>query len=393
MSGTLIRNARIVSGETTLEQGVLLIEKDRIAFVGHEEEFADWKTERQAVPDVAVDAQGGWIVPGFIDIHVHGGFGHDFMNANREAYDAITRFHARNGTTGMLATTVTASKEAIDNVLAAAHSYRAGSMPGAALLGVHLEGPFISPAFPGAQNPSFIVSPNLEWLQDWTSRYPDLIRIVTLAPEREGARKVIRFLRENGIAASCGHTNATYDEIQAGIACGLCHAVHTFNAMRAVHHREPGTAGAVLSDDRITAEVIADGHHVHPACIRALHRAKPKDGFILITDAMAASGLGNGTYDLGGLAVEVDGGVARLKEGGALAGSTLTMIDAFRYAVREVGLTVPEASRAASANPAKRLGLEAVTGTIEQGKQADVLLLTPDLALQRIWIRGTEFMI
>lgn len=391
MTATLIRNARIVTGGRVLERGAIVLDGGKIAFVGDKTAFAGWKNANRPAIGETVDANDGWIVPGFIDIHVHGGFGHDFMEASRDAFDAITRFHAGNGTTGMLATTVTASKEAIENVLSAAQGYMAGEMPGAALLGVHLEGPFISPAFPGAQNPAHIVPPNLAWLREWTSRFPDVVRIVTLAPEQEGALEAIRFLRERGIVASCGHTNAVYADMQAAVACGLCHAVHTFNAMRSVHHREPGAAGAVMSDDRITAELIADGHHVHPACIRMLHRSKPADGFLLITDAMAAAGLGNGVYDLGGLEVVVADGVARLRERNALAGSTLTMIDAFRFAVDQVGLTVPEASRAASENPAKRLGIDDLTGTIDAGKQADVLLLSPELDLQRIWVRGREF--
>lgn len=391
MSEILIRNAKVVAGEQVWEPGVVLLRGLQIAFAGSEEQYAVWQAKVQPSIAHTVNAQGGWLVPGFIDIHVHGGYGSDFMDADRKAYDTITRFHARNGTTGILATTVTASKEAIEHVLAAARTYQSAPMPGASLLGVHLEGPFISPVFPGAQNPSYIVPPNVAWLKQWTQSYPGLIRIVTLAPEREGAAEAVRFLTANGIVASAGHTDATYEQMQTGIACGLCHAVHTYNAMRAVHHREPGTVGAVLSDDRLSAEVIADGHHVHPACIRMLHRCKPADRMILVTDSMSAAGLGNGIYDLGGLAVRVEDGVARLQEGGALAGSTLTMIDAFRNVVRMLGLSVAEASRAASANPAKRLGLETVAGTIEAGKQADLLLLSPQLDLQRIWIRGTEF--
>lgn len=391
MITTCICNALVVTGDHILEQGVLVLADGIIAFVGTEEEYAAWQQTHTFAVGEHVDAAGGWIVPGFIDIHVHGGDGHEFIHASVEAFDAITRFHARNGTTGIVATSLTLSKEELDNVLAAASSYQAGSMPGAALLGVHLEGPFISPVFSGAQNPSHIVPANLNWLEEWTTRFPGLIRIVTLAPEWEGALEAISFLAERGIVASCGHTNATYDEIQAGIASGLSHAVHTFNAMRALHHREPGTVGAVVSDDRITAEVIADGHHVHPAIIRILHRSKPKDGFLLITDAMAAAGLGKGVYDFGGLEVVVADGVARLKEGGALAGSTLTMIEAFRFAVQQVGLTVPQASRAASANPAKRLGIETRTGSIEAGKQADVLLISSEFALERVWIKGSLF--
>ncbi len=211
---------------------------------------------------------------------------------------------------------------------------------------------------------------------------------MTLAPETPGALDCIEWLDAHGIVASCGHTDASYEDIELAVSRGLKHAVHTFNAMTGLHHRKPGTAGAVLTDDRISAEVIADGHHVHFAAIKLLARMKPADRMLLITDAMSAAGLGDGEYDLGGLAVAVKDGVARLQQGGALAGSTLTMIDAFRFVVRQVGLSVEEASLMASGNPARLIGLGGSTGSLEAGKQADVLLLSEDLELQHVWVKG-----
>lgn len=219
-------------------------------------------------------------------------------------------------------------------------------MPYAQLLGVHLEGPFISAKWPGAQNPEYIVKPQKGWLKEWISQYPDIIHMLTLSPEEDSASELIEWITSQGIVASCGHTDASYDDIQKAVEKGLRHVVHTFNAMKGLHHREPGTVGAVMNDDRISAEVIADGHHVHPVCIQLLSKLKVKENLILITDAISAAGLGDGDYNLGGLEVVVREGIARLKHGSSQAGSTPTMIDAFRFAVRKAGLTIPQSRMA-----------------------------------------------
>lgn len=312
----------------------------------------------------------------------------DLQILGLEAFDIITRFHSHQGTTTMLATSVTAGKESIDRLLEAVQEYRDRDMPYAQLAGVHLEGPFISPKFPGAQNPAFIVPPQPDWVESWIADYPGIVKILTFAPETEGAVALAERLTEEGIVASAGHTNATYEEMERAAEHGLCHAVHTFNAMRGLHHREPGTVGAVLTDDRIFAEVIADGHHVHQAGIRLLTRTKAADRLVLITDAMSAAGLGDGEYDLGGLPVHVSGGVARLEDGKTLAGSTLTMMGAFRFMIRDVGVSLPEVSQMASGNPARQLGIADQTGSLAEGKQADFLLVSPDLELQKVWIAG-----
>jgi N-acetylglucosamine-6-phosphate deacetylase len=396
----LVKNAKVVVQDgSIIEKGALLVYDGKIAWVGTEDELkrveqheGGWKFKQASIKcndiEQTLDAGGSWVLPGFIDVHVHGGYGADFMDASLEALDTITGFHSKNGTTAMLATTMTASHEQLSAVLAVVDEYMQGDMPNAQLLGVHLEGPFISPVFPGAQNPAFIALPQIPWLEDWVRQHPDVIRLLTLAPEREGALPLISWLRAQGITVACGHTNASYEQIEAAVEHGLQHAVHTFNAMKMLHHREPGTVGAVLSDDRIYAEVIADGHHVHPACIQLLSKAKPKDKLLLVTDAMSATGLGEGIYDLGGLKVTVAGGVARLVEGDSLAGSTLTMMEAFRFCVEKVGLPVPQVSQMASGTPAATLGFADHMGSIAVGKQADLLLVSSDLQLQTVWIKG-----
>lgn len=336
---------------------------------------------------VRLDGAGHWLLPGFIDLHVHGGAGHDFMDADDEGLRAITRFHARHGTTSMLATSMTASREELTRMLAGIHQFRRGSMPYAQLLGVHLEGPHISMKWRGAQNPDYIVPPQTEWLAEWTRDYPGLIQMQTLAPELPGALEYIAQLSAAGAIAACGHTDALYEQIARAADHGLRHAVHTFNAMRPYHHREPGTVGAVMTDKRIMTEIIADGHHVHPAGIRLLLAAKGVNNVILVTDAMAAAGQPDGEYVLGGLQVRMESGIARLKEGGNLAGSTLTMLDAFRFMVREVGVSVVQASQMASSNPARQLGTEAI-GALKPGAYADMLLLDDELGLRQVWIGG-----
>ena len=377
-----ITNVRIVSESGVINRGELIVKGDTIAAVIHEEPSAHREIN-------TIDGQGGWLVPGFVDIHVHGGVGHQFMEADTQALRSIARFHSEHGTTAMLATTVTAPLAELEDVLACVHRYRQTPQPYAQIVGVHLEGPFLNAKRPGAQNPRYFLPPDTSVLKRWLCDYPDTLRLVTLAPELHGADAVISMLSEAGVVPACGHTDATYEDVIAAVPLGLSHAVHTFNAMRALHHREPGTVGAVLTDDRISAEVIADGLHVHPACIRMLHRLKG-DRLILVTDAIAAAGLGDGTCQLGELDVVVKDGAARLRENGALAGSTLTMLDAFQYVVRVAKVPVEAASHMASTSPAKVAGIDSVCGSIKVGKRADLIWLDSDLNLKRVWIGGRE---
>lgn len=382
-----IVNGKIVSPKGIIEDGAVTVENGVITYVGSTAGIPQDATELETV-----DAAGKYILPGFIDVHVHGGMLEDFSKPSKAGIDAITKLHASQGTTTMLATTMTMPKDVLDEVLAEVQSYMENDMPYAQLGGVHLEGPFISPKWPGAQNPAHIVPPNKDWIEQWEEQYPGLIKQVTFAPEREGSHELIRFLRKKGIAAAAGHTDATYEDIMSAQAVGLNHSVHMFNAMTPLHHRKPGTAGAILSTPAISAEIIADGIHVHKAAIKLLASVKTDHNLLLITDAMSAAGLGNGDYMLGDLPVVVKDNVCTLKESeGTLAGSTLTMIRGFRYLVQEVGLSIERASEAASGNPAKLLRMDHITGSIETGKQADLLVVDNDLELQQIWIKGRQF--
>ncbi|ULO08476.1 N-acetylglucosamine-6-phosphate deacetylase [Paenibacillus sp. 19GGS1-52] len=366
--------------------GVIAVSTDEIHYVGE----AAWLPECYAHWPVSVQKAEGLFIPGFVDVHVHGGAGHDFMNCDAESLEAITKFHSSHGTTTMLATTMTAAKSAIDRVLSEVHTFRtAGNMLFAQIAGLHLEGPFISPKWSGAQNPEHIVPANIEWLEQWEAQYPGLIRQVTLAPEREGALQAITWLRKHSITAALGHTDASYEEVINAADAGLNQAVHMFNAMTPLHHRKPGTVGAIMYDQRIRAEIIADGIHVHPSAINIMARLKSENNLLLITDAMSATGLSDGEYMIGDLPVVVREGIATLRDNpAALAGSTLTMIRGFRYLIQEVGLSLEEASRAASLTPALSLGMQRSIGSLEAGKRGNILLLDAELNLQNVWIGG-----
>ncbi|WP_411347826.1 N-acetylglucosamine-6-phosphate deacetylase [Paenibacillus sp. WLX2291] len=398
-----IVNGKIVTPEQIIENGTLIVENGVITYVGPAAEqsthtistpSADTGNSLSSATDTipVYDANGGLVLPGFVDIHVHGGMGQDFMDSNPEVLDIITTFHAGQGTTSILATTMTAPRADIDHVLEQVQAYvQQGDMPGAQVVGVHLEGPFISPKWPGAQNPGHIVLPNVQWLEEWHAAYPGLIKQLTLAPEREGALEVISWLRVHNMTAAAGHTDATYEQIMDAVAAGLNHAVHTFNAMTPLHHRKPGTAGAVLGTPAIHAEIIADGIHVHPAAVSLLAQLKQQNNLILITDAMSAAGLGDGDYMLGDQPVKVINGIATLPEdSGTLAGSRLTMIEGFRFLVEQAGLSILQASQAASGNPARQLNLYEQFGSLEVGKQGDVLVLDEQMELQHVFIKGQQ---
>lgn len=344
----------------------------------------------------AVSAKGGVlqitragdavIVPGFVDLHVHGGGGADVMDADTETVAVMIGHHLRHGSTSLVPTTMTAPKSDIDKALAAVESFRRVSPIGGAVIGVHLEGPFISPVFPGAQNPSHILPARAEWLEGWNDRHPGLIRILTLAPETEGAEETIRAAVALGIVAACGHSNATYDTMQSAIGWGVTHSVHCCNGMRPFHHREPGVVGAVLLHQELSTELIMDGHHLHPASSALVRRVKG-NRVCIVTDAMRASGMPDGEYTLGGLAVVVRDSVARLEDG-SLAGSTLTMQSALSGLIRQHGLSLHEALPHATSIPAGIIGA-ADKGRIEAGAAADMLLLDPaDYAVRKVMLGG-----
>jgi N-acetylglucosamine-6-phosphate deacetylase len=323
-----------------------------------------------AAPDT-IDARGLFVAPGMIDVHVHGGDGHDTMDATPDALYGMARFFARHGVTAYYPTTMTAPPAAI---LAAVENVRRCPQPmdGAQHLGVHIEGPYLSPKHPGAQPASALRDADPAEYAAWLAS--GVVRLITAAPERSGVLALIEAGLDQGVEFALGHTDATYAQVIEAADRGVRQATHTFNAMVGLHHREPGTVGGVLADDRLYAQVIVDGIHVHPAVVKVLVRAKGPGRTLLITDAMRAAGLPDGEYDLGGQPITVRGGVARTP-GGALAGSTATLDAVLRNVAAFAGLTLAEALPMATSTPAEAMGLAGRKGVLAPGADADVILL------------------
>jgi len=332
------------------------------------------------------DACGAWLLPGFIDLHVHGAIGHDTMDADPAGLQEIARFFARHGVTSFLPTTMTAPHDRVVRALKVVREMMDYPTGGAQILGAHLEGPYINPAMPGAQNPAYVRRATKAETRELLD--VGAIRRITLAPEFPENRAFIADAVTQGITVSAGHTQATPDDLREAIRLGLRYATHTFNAMVGLHHRSPGTAGAALAFDELTCELISDGIHVHPLVIKILIRAKEVARVVLITDAMAGAGMPDGQYELGGLAVTVADGQARLTQGGALAGSVLTFERGFQIACEAVGMSVKDAWYISSGNAAHALGTDFRKGQIERGYDADLVLLNDAGEVQTTIVRG-----
>jgi N-acetylglucosamine-6-phosphate deacetylase len=348
--------------------------------------------------DPSLNAECCFILPGFMDIHIHGAAGHDTMDASPEGLRTLARFLVSHGVTSFLPTTLTAPHDAILNaVQSVAQTPADPPTNGARILGIHLEGPYISAQYPGAQAPDAIRPPNPAEFRAYLDAGP--VRLVTLAPEVPGAEALIHEARRRGVAVALGHSAATYAQTVAAFDNGVSQTTHTFNAMSGLHHREPGAVGAALRDDRVYAQLIADGIHVHPAAMAILARCKGVAKTILISDAMAATGLGPGAYTLGGLPVTVERDECRLASG-ALAGSVLTLDVALRRFMAATGLPLSDAWVATSLAPATAMGLEQDFGFIAPGAVADLVLLDEGLNVvatvvdgRVVYLRDTERLI
>lgn len=392
-SRTVIRNGRVLTPQAEIRDGVVVIDDDRIVFVGT---AAEWQGRGEgeaagAHPGGAteVDAAGGWICPGFIDMHVHGGGGADTMDADMDALRTMARTHAKYGTTAFLPTTVTAPHGQLLEVAAVVREATGAWTSGAMVLGLHLEGPYVNPKRAGAQNPSHMRAPVQQELEELYETARGAWRVITMAPELPGAVEAIGWLTERGILVSMGHTDATYEETLAGIDAGARHATHFFNAMRGLHHREPGFVGAVLQQDLVGVELIADGEHVHPAGLHLAVRCKGVERISLVTDCIRARDLPDGRYKLGDLDVVVQDGKARLQDDEeTIAGSLLTMADAVRLMVRDVGVSVRDAVTMASSNPARAIGVDEAKGSLEPGKDGDVTVLDDELRVLATVVAG-----
>ncbi|MGM0898175.1 MAG: N-acetylglucosamine-6-phosphate deacetylase [Bacillota bacterium] len=329
-----------------------------------------------------IDGRGRILMPGFIDIHVHGANGFDVMDADELALSGLAQALPKEGVTAFVATTMTQSTDQIARAVEIAGKYTSAGGE-AELLGIHLEGPFLSPKQAGAQNAVHFRNPDLALFEHWQALSGGNIRIVTVAPELEGAEGFIQALVDTGVIASIGHSAATYEQT---VASKAQHVTHLFNQMSAFHHREPGIVGAAMLDSRFRVELITDLIHSHPAAVELAYRQIGTGRLILITDAMRAKGLGYGKYDLGGQAVVVDETGARIQNG-RLAGSVLTMDRAIRNVQELTGCSLPELVRMSSGNAAKSLGLSK-KGGIAAGMDADVVLLNEELDVEMTLCRG-----
>ncbi|MFJ5534319.1 N-acetylglucosamine-6-phosphate deacetylase [Streptomyces sp. NPDC093261] len=366
----VLAGARVVLPTGIVDDGRVVVEGTRI-------------TDTPPADAETVDVRGHWLVPGFVDLHNHGGGGASFSGTADEILTAV-RTHRLHGTTTLVASTVTDDMDVLVR--------QAGLLSELAeqgdLAGIHFEGPFISPCRKGAHSEKLLRDPEPTEVRKLIDAARGHAKMVTLATELPGGLDSVRLLAEHGVIAAIGHTDATYDQTVEAIDAGATVATHLFNAMPPLGHRAPGPIAALLEDERITVELIDDGTHLHPASLRLAFHHAGAARVAFITDAMDAAGTGDGRYMLGPLEVEVADGVARLVQGGSIAGSTLTLDRAFRRAVTVDRLPVQDVVAAISANPARLLGVYDRVGSLEPGKDADLVLLDEEFALKGVMRRG-----
>ncbi|MET8177464.1 N-acetylglucosamine-6-phosphate deacetylase [Streptomyces sp. NPDC005336] len=403
---TVLTGARVALPGGVVESGRVTVEGTRIAAAGTgtgaeraPEGDAALDLSGEAVLDLSSDAaldrsgdavldlSGCWIVPGFVDMHVHGGGGASFSAGSPEEALTVARTHRQHGTTTMLASTVTGDL----HDLARQAAVLSELVEQGELAGLHFEGPFISPHRCGAHQPSLLRAPDPADVRKLVDAARGTARMMTLAPELPGGLESVRLLADSGVLAAVGHTDSSYEAALEAVEAGATVATHLFNAMPTLLHREPGPVVALLEDERVTVELINDGTHLHPAVLQLAFRRAGADRVAFITDAMGAAGMSDGRYPLGPMEVEVKDGVARISDGptaGSIAGSTLTLDHAFRRAVTVDGLTVEQTVRALSATPARVLGVDDRVGSLEPGKDADLVVLGEDFQVRGVMRHG-----
>ena len=373
----IIKNARIYTPEHTFKTGDLTIRDGRIAFGAPPLEGEE-----------VLDANGAYALPGLVDIHFHGAVGHDFCDADETGLQAIADFEASKGVLAICPATMTFSEEILNGIMDVAAAHKNGQ--GADLVGINMEGPFISPVKKGAQDERNIMPCDTAICQRFLDASEGLVKFVGLAPEEsEDAVAFVEAMKDK-VNISLAHTNADYAHAKAAFDAGANHAVHLFNAMPAFTHREPGVVGAVSDSAHVMAEIICDGVHIHPSMVRAAFKMMGADRMILISDSMRATGMPDGQYTLGGLDVKVVGNHATLVSDGALAGSVTNLADCLRTVVKKMEIPLETAIACATINPAKSLGIEDTYGSIAPGKKANIVLLDENLELKMVIKDGQE---
>ncbi|MER5393714.1 N-acetylglucosamine-6-phosphate deacetylase [Saccharopolyspora sp. NPDC002686] len=370
----ILAGGQVVTPDGVLDRGWVRVSGGKIAEVG----------TGPAPEGQVVDLRGQWLVPGFVDIHCHGGGGGSFTSIEVDQARAAIAAHLKHGTTTMMASLVSAPLPDLTKQISALSDL----VVDGELAGIHLEGPFLSSARCGAHDPAILRAPETSAVQQVLDAGRGTVRMVTLAPELPNGVEAVRQLVDHGVIAAVGHTDAVLSQVVPAVEAGATVATHLFNAMRPLHHREPGPIGVLLEDERVTVELICDLVHLHPAIVQLAASHAGTGRTVLVTDAISATDAGDGTYELGKLPVTVTDGEARLADG-SLAGSTLTMDVAFRNLVESGGQSVPAAVAAASTKPAQLLGLDDRIGAIRPGLAADLVVLNPDLHLTGVLKNGT----
>ena len=372
----IIKNALIYTPRHTFEKGSILIREGRIVPFGTPEEGEE-----------VLDAEGLYALPGLVDIHFHGAMGKDFCDGTEEAIQTLADFEASKGVLAICPATMTFSEEILNGVMDAAAAHKNGK--GADLVGINMEGPFISPKKVGAQNPEYVHTADIEMFRRLQKRANGLIKLVDVAPEEPGALDFIRACRDE-VRISIAHTCTDYDTAIAAFEAGATHMTHLYNAMPGITHRAPGPIIAAL-EKGAEVELITDNVHIHPAMVRFTFRTFGDDHMILIADSMMACGLPDGQYSLGGQAVTVEGRRATLTEQpGTIAGSATCLYDCMKVAVREMNVPLESAVRAASENPARSIGIDADYGSLAAGRYGNVILADADLNIQAVIQKGTR---
>lgn len=334
-----------------------------------------------------MDAEGCYVIPGLMDVHFHGCMGYDFCDGTQEAIMAMAKYELENGITSINPATMTLGEDNLLRIAKTAAQYkRAGYTEGAELVGINMEGPFISLEKKGAQNPKYIHTPDADMFDRLQNAADGLFRLCAVAPEEPEAMEFIDACHDK-VAISVAHTTADYDTAKEAFDRGAKQVTHLYNAMPGFSHRAPGVIGAACDSD-CYVELICDGIHVHPSVIRTTFKMFGDDRIVLISDSMMATGMADGQYSLGGLAVTVKGNLATLTEGGAIAGSATNLMDCLRYAVKTAHIPLESAVKCATVNPAKAIGLFADYGSIDAGKYADIVILDKDLQIRKVIKKG-----
>ncbi|MEK4029629.1 N-acetylglucosamine-6-phosphate deacetylase [Pseudobacillus sp. FSL P4-0506] len=382
MSDYILTGATIFAENETISDGFIRVTNGKIASFGR-------CNDGEQSPEMPVIQlpKDSLIIPGAVDIHIHGAGGADAMDATEQCLQTISSELPKEGTTSFLATTMTQSQDAIQKAIQNAGTFRPDRPGYSEMVGIHLEGPFISKKHPGAQPKEAIMLPDASLFDQWQQMANGRIRLVTMAPEEPGAISFVQSLVHSGITVSAGHTDATYEQLLEAECAGVKHVTHLYNGMRGMHHREPGTAGGALLIDSLFIEMIVDGIHIHPEMVRLAFRQKTADKTVLITDAMRAKGLKDGQYELGGQPVAVEGGKATLADG-TLAGSTLTMNQAIKNMMSYTGCSIRDIIKMTAENPARQIGIFDRKGSIALGKDADLVVYNKDLDIQWTICRG-----